>query len=63
MEQEQNGHLPAILDALIVRKADGSWQLLVYHMKTHTYHYLNLSSHHPQRIQSGGSIHAINLLT
>ena len=41
-----NGSLP-FLDTLIVRRENGSVQLLVYRKKTHTDQYLNFDSHHP----------------
>ena len=41
-----NGSLP-FLDTLIVRRENGSVQLLVYRKKTHTDQYLNFYSHHP----------------
>ena len=45
-EEETSGQLP-FLDALIMRKPDGSLKLQVYRKKTHTNQYLNFDSHHP----------------
>ena len=45
-EEEEVKQIP-FLDALLVRREDGSVKLLVYRTKLHTDQYLNFSSHHP----------------
>ncbi|XP_072014865.1 uncharacterized protein [Amphiura filiformis] len=44
--EEKEGNIP-FLDALIVRRDDGSIKLLVYRKATNTDQYLNFRSHHP----------------
>ena len=51
-EQESEGSLP-FLDALIVRKKDGTIKLQVYRKPTDTDQYLNYQSHHPVHQKSG----------
>ena len=52
VEKEVDGRLP-VLDALIIRRADGDVKLLVYRKKTHTDQYLNFKSHHPLHHKMG----------